>query len=90
MIDFFLIYSNFYFNGDDLQLEFHLHEMEIELQSLIWEKKELFRQLQIAIEDSRFLETILTEIEEEHNKAIAKIKLLKNEVFLYCLTNPEL
>ncbi|RWR77723.1 hypothetical protein CKAN_00622400 [Cinnamomum micranthum f. kanehirae] len=61
-------------------LEFHLHEMEIELQNLIWEKKEVYRKLQVAIKDRRFVETILTEIEEEHDKAIAKIELLKNEV----------
>eukprot|EP00268_Persea_americana_P021123 TRINITY_DN21129_c0_g1_i5.p1 TRINITY_DN21129_c0_g1~~TRINITY_DN21129_c0_g1_i5.p1 ORF type:complete len:363 (+),score=65.77 TRINITY_DN21129_c0_g1_i5:402-1490(+) len=61
-------------------LEFHLHEMEIELQNIIGEKKEVYRQLEIAIKDLRFVETILIEIEEEHNKAIVKIELLKNEL----------
>lgn len=64
--------------------------MEIELQNLIWEKKEVYRKLQVAIKDRRFVETILIEIEEEHDKAIAKIELLKNEVVFVLFTNPEL
>lgn len=64
--------------------------MEIELQNIIREKKEVYRQLEIAIKDLRFVETILIEIEEEHDKAIVKIELLKNEVVFVLFTNPKL
>ncbi|XP_077234244.1 uncharacterized protein LOC143876437 [Tasmannia lanceolata] len=62
------------------QLEEHLNEMQIQLESLVWENKELEEQLQIAIKDSRIMETMLAEIEEEHDNTISQIDLLENEL----------
>ncbi|XP_077238660.1 uncharacterized protein LOC143879881 isoform X2 [Tasmannia lanceolata] len=66
--------------GRERQLEVHLNEMQIQLESLVWENKELEEQLQIAIKDRAIMETLLAEIEEEHDKAISQIDLLENEL----------
>ncbi|XP_010275159.2 PREDICTED: uncharacterized protein LOC104610304 [Nelumbo nucifera] len=61
-------------------LRSHLDEMQIQLESLMWDKKELEERLQLAIRDSAVVESILGELEEEHEKAVAKIELLENEL----------
>ncbi|KAK9276367.1 hypothetical protein L1049_005900 [Liquidambar formosana] len=61
-------------------LELHLHEMEIELENLVWDTKELEERLQTAIKEHRMMELMLAELEEEHDKAIVKIELLKGEL----------
>jgi len=64
----------------DFQLEDHLLRMQIELDNLIWERKELHGQLQTADKEIRILESMLAEVEEENDKAIAKIEFLEVEV----------
>lgn len=61
------------------QLELHLHDMQIELENLAWDRKELREHLQTAMEEQNMMELILAELEEEHDKAIAKIEQLEDE-----------
>ncbi|KAA8528000.1 hypothetical protein F0562_035131 [Nyssa sinensis] len=61
-------------------LEMHLHEMQIELQNLVWNRKELEERLHMAIKEYRMMEVILAELEEEHDQAIVKIELLETEL----------
>lgn len=61
----------------------HLHDMQIELENLAWDRKELQQHLQTAIKEHKLMELILAELEEEHDKAIAKIELLEGEVKIF-------
>uniref|UniRef100_A0A5B7B5M0 Uncharacterized protein n=2 Tax=Davidia involucrata TaxID=16924 RepID=A0A5B7B5M0_DAVIN len=61
-------------------LEMHLHELQIELQNLVWDRKELEERLQMAIKECRMMEVMLAELEEEHDQAIVKIELLEGEL----------
>ncbi|KAG1355451.1 putative Syntaxin-22 [Cocos nucifera] len=61
-------------------LERLLSEMQIQLESLIWENKELEEQLQMAVKDRKVTGALLQEIEEENEKALARIDLLENEL----------
>lgn len=58
--------------------------MQIELENLAWDRKQLQQHLQIAIKEHKMMELILAELEEEHDKAIAKIELLEGEVKISC------
>ncbi|KAL5550044.1 hypothetical protein UlMin_000220 [Ulmus minor] len=62
------------------QLELHLHEMQIELENLVWDRKELQQHLQTAIKEHKMMEIILAELEDDHDKAISKIELLQSEL----------
>ena len=69
-----------------MQLEQHLHEMQFELETLAWDRKELEDHLQAAVRERRIMESMLIELEEEHDKAVARIELLEGEVdVLNCL-----
>ncbi|KAK3004086.1 hypothetical protein RJ639_017886, partial [Escallonia herrerae] len=61
-------------------LEMHLHEMQTELETLLWDRKELQDRLQSANKENRVTEVMLAELEEEHDQAILKIDLLEGEV----------
>lgn len=61
-------------------MELHLQNMQIELENLAWDRKQLQQHLQTAIKEHKMMELILAELEEEHDKAIAKIELLEGEV----------
>ncbi|KAL5708931.1 hypothetical protein ACHQM5_019674 [Ranunculus cassubicifolius] len=61
-------------------LEMHLRDMQEELENLAWEKKRLVEQLQLAVKDCRIMGTIISELEEENEDALAKIELLENEL----------
>ncbi|XP_042504835.1 uncharacterized protein LOC122081704 [Macadamia integrifolia] len=61
-------------------LEAHLHELQYHFENLVWDKMEAEEMLQLALKDCRILETMLSELEEEHEKALAKIELLENEL----------
>ncbi|XP_015575106.1 uncharacterized protein LOC8280126 isoform X2 [Ricinus communis] len=56
-----------------------LHEMQIELDNLVWVRKELQHQLQTAIKECRILESMLAEVEDENETIIAKFELLESE-----------
>ncbi|KAI3986386.1 hypothetical protein MKX01_002231 [Papaver californicum] len=61
-------------------LESLLLEMQIELENLAWDKKRLEERLRTVIQDRRALESILSEIEDDHDKAISRIEHLVNEL----------
>ncbi|XVF13787.1 hypothetical protein REPUB_Repub08aG0237700 [Reevesia pubescens] len=61
-------------------LEQHLHEMQFELETLVWDRKELKDHLQAAVRERRIMESLLIELEEEHDKAVARIQLLEGEL----------
>ncbi|KAB1201114.1 hypothetical protein CJ030_MR0G005051 [Morella rubra] len=57
---------------NDMRVELYLQDMQIELKNLLWDKKKLEEDLQTTLQELKMMELILTEFEEEHNKAIAK------------------
>lgn len=57
-----------------------LQEMQYELENLAWDNKRLQAHLQMAVKEHHFMESMLSEIEEDHDKAIVKIELLEREV----------
>ncbi|QCD90949.1 hypothetical protein DEO72_LG4g1911 [Vigna unguiculata] len=62
------------------QLEQKLHEIQIELENLVREKKELQEHFQMAVKERRMVEILLAEFEEEHDMAIAKIEKLEGKL----------
>ncbi|PIA31171.1 hypothetical protein AQUCO_05200046v1 [Aquilegia coerulea] len=61
-------------------LEMNLREMRVELENLAWDRRELDERLQMIIKDCRIMGSIISELEEEKEKAVAKIALLENEL----------
>ncbi|KAL7166530.1 hypothetical protein ACSBR2_037240 [Camellia fascicularis] len=61
-------------------LQMRLHELQIELENLVWNRKELEERLQMAIKECRMMEAMLTELEDDHDQAIVKIELLESEL----------
>lgn len=69
-----------------MQLEQKLHEMQIELENLVWDKKELQEHFKMAVKERKMMEMLLVELEEEHDMAIEKIEKLEGKVkFISCL-----
>lgn len=64
---------------DSLQLERLLHEMQIQMDALVWESEELQDRFEIAYRDRNVIEAICEEMEEDYEKALARIDLLENE-----------
>ncbi|XP_072989274.1 uncharacterized protein [Typha latifolia] len=62
------------------KLERLLSEMQIQMERFDWENKDLEERLQVAYKERRVLEAILEEIEEEHDKALARVDLLDSEL----------
>ena len=58
----------------------HMHDLQIELENLMWNRKELEDRLQMAIKERRMMETMLAEVEDEQDEAIIKIEMLEREV----------
>ncbi|XP_044501516.1 uncharacterized protein LOC123222681 [Mangifera indica] len=69
-------------------LEQQLHEMQLELETLAWDRKELEGHLQTAIEEHKSMESMLAELEDENDKAMAKIELLEGK--LQCMKDETL
>lgn len=63
-----------------MQLEENLCEMQLELENLIWDRNKLEDHLQAAIGERKIIESMFAELEDEHDKAIEKIELLKREL----------
>lgn len=61
-------------------MEMHLHEMQDELETILWDKKQLKERLKTVIKERRMMEVMLAELEEEHDQAIIKIEILETEV----------
>lgn len=62
------------------QLELHLHGVRTELESVLWDRKELEEQLHMAIRKHKMMQMMLEELEGEHDEAIVRIQLLEGEV----------
>ncbi|XVF52215.1 hypothetical protein PTKIN_Ptkin05aG0001300 [Pterospermum kingtungense] len=54
--------------------------MQFELKTLVWDRKELQDHLQAAVREHRIMESMLIELEEELDKAVSRIELLKGEL----------
>ncbi|GMI95684.1 hypothetical protein like AT5G45310 [Hibiscus trionum] len=61
-------------------LEQHLQELRYELETLVWDRKELEDHLQAAVRENRVMESMLIQLEGEHDKAVARIELLEAEL----------
>lgn len=59
--------------------------MQLELETLVWDRKELEGHLQNAIKECKMMESMLAELEDENDKAMAKIELLEGEVNIILL-----
>ncbi|XP_060207878.1 uncharacterized protein LOC132635483 isoform X2 [Lycium barbarum] len=60
-------------------LEMHLQELQTEFENLVWERKQLEKKIQLAINDKRILQAMLAELEDEHDEAIVKIEQLEGQ-----------
>lgn len=54
--------------------------MQIELENLQWDRKKLQEHFQMVVKECKMMELLLTELEEEHDMAIAKIEKLEGKV----------
>ncbi|XP_021753961.1 uncharacterized protein LOC110719354 isoform X2 [Chenopodium quinoa] len=57
-----------------------LQEMQSELESLSWDSEKLAGHLRLAVKEHHLMESMLADLEEEHDKAIGKIEFLEKEV----------
>ncbi|XP_020207361.1 uncharacterized protein LOC109792363 [Cajanus cajan] len=62
------------------QLEQKLHEMQLELENLVWDKKKLQEHFQMAVKERKMMEILLSSLEEEHDMVIAKIEKLEGKL----------
>ncbi|KAL6578636.1 hypothetical protein OROMI_008852 [Orobanche minor] len=61
-------------------MEMHLDRLKNELDNILWDRKELEVKLHAAIKESKMMEAMLMELEEEHDEAIVKIEMLEGQV----------
>ncbi|RZC30092.1 hypothetical protein D0Y65_001621 [Glycine soja] len=54
--------------------------MQIELENLVWDKKELQEHFKMAVKERKMMEMLLVELEEEHDMAIEKIEKLEGKL----------
>ncbi|KAK7252580.1 hypothetical protein RIF29_36630 [Crotalaria pallida] len=64
----------------DRQLEQNLCQMQNQLESLIWDHKELQERFQMAVKEHNMMGLLLAELEDEHDMAIAKIEKLERKL----------
>lgn len=57
--------------------------MQMELENLVWDRKKLDEKLKKAIKERRLVESLLAELEDEHDEVISKMELLEIEVILF-------
>ncbi|CAN6547037.1 unnamed protein product [Malus baccata var. baccata] len=69
-----------YLAEGERQLEKHLHDMQIELENLAWDRKELQEHLHTATDEQRLMELILAELEGEHDKGAITFKKLSETI----------
>ncbi|KAF0893619.1 hypothetical protein E2562_028033 [Oryza meyeriana var. granulata] len=56
-------------------------EMQRQMERLVWENRELEDRLNFAIKESKAMEEILDEMEEEHDEAFGRVTLLESQAF---------
>ncbi|KAL9242619.1 hypothetical protein vseg_016604 [Gypsophila vaccaria] len=61
-------------------MESTLQEMQIEVENLSWKNDKLEACLKMAVKERNLIESILTEVEEQHEVAIEKIERLEKQV----------
>ncbi|CAH9137768.1 unnamed protein product [Cuscuta epithymum] len=61
-------------------LEMQLQEMQIELESVDWERRRLEKQLSVAINEHKMMALMLRELEDELDQAFLKIDQLEEEL----------
>ncbi|KAI3713686.1 hypothetical protein L1987_72272 [Smallanthus sonchifolius] len=61
-----------------MQLQAQLSEYQDRLDYLVWDRKELQEHIRVAIKEHEMMELMLSELEEENNEAIHKIKHLES------------
>lgn len=57
-----------------------LRYIENELENVGWERRKLEKHLQTAVKEHRMMELIFADLEDQLDKAIAKIQILQDEV----------
>lgn len=65
-----------------------LQQLQVDLENLSWDYDKLAAHLKLAIEEHHLMESMLAELETEHDKAINKIEFLEEKVrfsFIYKL-----
>ncbi|EXC31038.1 hypothetical protein L484_021340 [Morus notabilis] len=62
------------------QLEMQLRYIENELENVEWERIKLEKHLQTAVKEHRMMELIFADLEDQLDKAIAKIQILQDEL----------
>ncbi|KAI3694316.1 hypothetical protein L1987_77280 [Smallanthus sonchifolius] len=69
-------------NGEKhyVQLQAKLNQLQHRLDSLAWDRKELLEHIRVALEEQEMMEMMLDELEEDHDEAIHKIKLLETKL----------
>ncbi|XP_035830161.1 DEAD-box ATP-dependent RNA helicase 3, chloroplastic-like [Helianthus annuus] len=65
---------------DYAQLRAQLYELRDRLDSLIWDRKELEEHIRVAIKEHEMMEMMLGELEDEHEEAMHRIKILETEL----------
>lgn len=61
-------------------LEMNVRELRTRLENMIWENKELEERLHRAVKERKITETVLEEIDDEHEKVLSRIDQLENEL----------
>ncbi|KAF8033453.1 hypothetical protein BT93_D2153 [Corymbia citriodora subsp. variegata] len=62
------------------QLEVNLLATRRELENLVWERKELEERYRKAVKERKMLEFILSGLEDEHEKTMARLEVLEDEL----------
>ncbi|KAJ0779701.1 hypothetical protein HanPI659440_Chr06g0229421 [Helianthus annuus] len=62
------------------QLRAQLYELRDRLDSLMWDRKELEEHIRVAIKEHEMMEMLLGELEDEHEEAMHKIKILETKL----------
>lgn len=63
-----------------LQLETQQEMMQVELENILWDMKEVEGRFLKAVTDRKVMEIMLLELESEHDKTIAQVEILEREV----------
>ncbi|KAL8150489.1 hypothetical protein V2J09_020297 [Rumex salicifolius] len=68
----------------------HFEELQYEIENLLWNYRKLEGQYAMAVKERKEFESLLAELEEEHDKAIAKIEHLEKQLHNLKTENPQL
>lgn len=63
-----------------MQMEMRLHDMQLRHDNLLCENKKLRDELQVAIDDVRDSEMVITEVEDDYENSLSRIRKMETEV----------